>query len=537
MKVALYLRVSTARQAEKDLSIPDQRNQLERWSKDRGWTVVAESEYVEPGASATDDRRPQFQRMMEDATRPDRPFDAVLVHSFSRFFRDSFQFEMHRRTLEKNNVSLISITQAVSEDPSGQMFRQLVAMFDEYQSRETAKHVLRSMKENARLGFWNGSPAPYGYKAVTVEVRADAVKKKLEIDPVEAEIVREIFGLCRAGRGIRLIADHLNRKGLTYRRKGRRWTSGLVHQVLTREAYAGTHYFNRTEAKRGRNKDKAEWVAFETPVIIDPEVFHAVQHMLEARRPTRMAPRVVTGPTLLTGLARCETCGGGMTLRTGKGGRYRYYTCNNRINEGPTSCKGRNIPMQLLDNLVIDNLEARILAPERLEPILKVILDRARNQTTENAAKAKDLRKKLRGTETKIERLYAALADGTVGDTDMFRRSMTQVEAERDETLRMIAALEKHRDVPRHLLTKRNIERFAATARAQLRNENARLRKGYMRQLVSRIEVGDRQIRVSGPESMLAEGVLDSGSDPAAGVPSFVQGWWAHKDSNLGPAD
>jgi site-specific DNA recombinase len=54
MKVALYLRVSTARQAEKDLSIPDQRNQLERWSKDRGWNVVAE--YVEPGASATDDR-------------------------------------------------------------------------------------------------------------------------------------------------------------------------------------------------------------------------------------------------------------------------------------------------------------------------------------------------------------------------------------------------------------------------------------------------------------------------------------------------
>ena len=86
MKVALYLQVSTARQAEKDLSIPDQRNQLERWCKDRGWTVVAE--YVEPGASATDDRRPQFQRMMEDATRPNRPFDAVLVHSFSRFFRN-----------------------------------------------------------------------------------------------------------------------------------------------------------------------------------------------------------------------------------------------------------------------------------------------------------------------------------------------------------------------------------------------------------------------------------------------------------------
>jgi site-specific DNA recombinase len=309
-----------------------------------------------------------------------------------------------------------------------------------------------------------------------------------------------------------------------------------VHQVLTREAYAGTHYFNRTEAKRKRGKEKAEWVAFETPVIIDPEVFHAVQKMLEARRPTRVPPRVVTGPTLLTGLVRCETCGGGMTIRTGKGGRYRYYTCNNRVNEGPTSCKGRNIPMQVLDSIIIDNLEDRILAPERLEPMLKVILDRARNRTSENAAKAKELRKKLRGTEGKIERLFAALAEGTVGDTDMFRRSMALVEAERDEVLHLIAALEKHRDVPRHLLTKRNIERFATAARARLRNENARLRKGYMRQLISRIEVGDRQIRVSGPESALANGVMDSGSGPAAGVPSFVQGWWrTQSQSNPSP--
>ncbi len=134
MRVALYLRVSTARQAEKDLSIPDQRNQLEAWCRDKGWPVVME--YVEPGASATDERRPQFQRMMDDAGRDDRPFDAVLVHSFSRFFRDSFQFELHRRTLEKSGVALISITQAVSQDPSGQMFRQLCSMFDEYQSRE-----------------------------------------------------------------------------------------------------------------------------------------------------------------------------------------------------------------------------------------------------------------------------------------------------------------------------------------------------------------------------------------------------------------
>jgi site-specific DNA recombinase len=180
--------------------------------------------------------------------------------------------------------------------------------------------------------------------------------------------------------------------------------------------------------------------------------------------------------------------------------------------------------MQVLDSLIVDNLEARILAPQRLKTLLRGLLDRARNKTEVNAAKAKELRKKLRETEGKIERLYGALADGTVGDTAMFRRSLNNVKAERDETLRMIAALEKHREVSRHLLTRRNIERFAEAARARLRHESASLRKGNMRPLVSQIDVGGREIRVSGPHSGLAEGVLDSGSDPAAGVPSFCTG-------------
>jgi hypothetical protein len=35
------------------------------------------------------------------------------------------------------------------------MMRQVIALFDEYQSKKNAKHVLRSMKENARHGYWS----------------------------------------------------------------------------------------------------------------------------------------------------------------------------------------------------------------------------------------------------------------------------------------------------------------------------------------------------------------------------------------------
>ena len=59
------------------------------YCKSRGWEIAAE--FVEPGQSATDDRRPEFQRMIDAATTKPPTFDMIVVHSYSRFFRDQFQ--------------------------------------------------------------------------------------------------------------------------------------------------------------------------------------------------------------------------------------------------------------------------------------------------------------------------------------------------------------------------------------------------------------------------------------------------------------
>jgi hypothetical protein len=65
--------------------------------------------------------------------------------------------------------------------------RQVIALFDEYQSRGNAEHVLRAMKENARQGFYNGSRVPLGYALEDVEKRGHRTKKRLAVDLVEAE--------------------------------------------------------------------------------------------------------------------------------------------------------------------------------------------------------------------------------------------------------------------------------------------------------------------------------------------------------------
>ena len=254
LRAALYLRVSTVRQAEHDVSIPDQRRQGEAYCQSRGYQLV--ETYVEAGASATNDRRPEFQKMIEAGTTKPPPFDIVIVHSFSRFFRDHFELEFYVRKLAKNGVKLVSITQEMGDDPMHVMMRQIMALFDEYQSKENAKHVLRALKENARQGFWNGSLPPIGYRVVAAEQRGSKTKKKLEVDPLHADTVRLIYRLFLEGDGtcgplgVKRIVSYLNARRI-FTRDGGRWGVGQVHRILTRPTYVGRHEFN----KRSKTKE------------------------------------------------------------------------------------------------------------------------------------------------------------------------------------------------------------------------------------------------------------------------------------------
>jgi hypothetical protein len=264
------------------------------------------------------------------------------------------------------------VTQETSDDANGELMRRIIAAIDEHHSRENAKHTLRGMQENARQGFWNGAPPPFGYRVVAAGQRGQRVKKILEIEEAEAAVVRRIYAMHLGAEGgplgVKAIAAGLNSEAMTFR--GRQFGISNVHRVLTAETYAGRHWFNRACARSGQAKPRDEWIAMEVPAIIDRDIFERVQESLAARAPDKSPPRTVTSPVLLTGIARCATCGAGMTLRTGKHGRYRYYTCAGQAQRGKAACRGRSVPMGHLDRIVTDALAERVLRPERLEAIL-----------------------------------------------------------------------------------------------------------------------------------------------------------------------
>jgi DNA invertase Pin-like site-specific DNA recombinase len=540
VRAALYLRVSTGRQADSDLSIPDQHRQAKGYCAARGWEIVAD--YVEPGASATDDRRPEFQRMIDAAPVKPTAFDVILVHSFSRFFRDQFQLEFYVRRLAKNGVRLVSITQELGDDPMSNMIRQIMALFDEYQSKENAKHTLRAMKENARQGFWNGALPPIGYRSVeAAEQRGYRTKKTLEIDPIQAETVRLIFRLAREGNGssgpmgVKSIAKHLNESGVRTR-DGGRWGVDAVHKVLTRTTYIGRHRFNTKYWKTRERKAEAEVVEMAVPPIIEAAEFEAVQALLKTRSPAMTAPRVVSGPTLLTGICFCAACGGAMTLRTGKSGRYRYYTCCTKARQGEIGCKGRTVPMEKLDSLVAEHIEERLLQPKRLEEVLSAVLYRRKERAERRTTHIAELRKRASEAEAKLKRLYDAIENGIADVTDpLLKERVTELKSVRDQARADAERAEGALDRAGPSITPRALKTFASQARRRMRTESGGYRRDHLRALAQRIEVDAKEVRIMGSKSVLLRTlVAASGANTAGfGVPSFVPKWRTRHDSNV----
>ena len=85
MKVVLYARVSSEKQAEKDLSIKAQIKELKIYAERKNFDIV--DIFIDEAKSARTANRPDFQKMISIAKQKNPTFEAILVWKLSRFAR------------------------------------------------------------------------------------------------------------------------------------------------------------------------------------------------------------------------------------------------------------------------------------------------------------------------------------------------------------------------------------------------------------------------------------------------------------------
>ncbi len=76
MPAALYARVSSDRQ-DVDLSVAAQLRALRDYAEKNGYLAVRE--YVDEAESGRIADRPQFRTMLDEASKPDAPFQEILI--------------------------------------------------------------------------------------------------------------------------------------------------------------------------------------------------------------------------------------------------------------------------------------------------------------------------------------------------------------------------------------------------------------------------------------------------------------------------
>ena len=422
MKAALYARVSSQGQADRDLSIPAQLKALREYADKKGWPVAAE--YIDEAESARSADRPKFQEMICDAKLKNKAFDIILVWKFSRFARNREDSILYKKLLKKHGVDVISINEPIDNSPSGHLMEAMLEAVDEFYSINLASDAMRGLKENATRGYRNGGSTPYGYKLEKVSVNGTP-KNKLVVEPTEAIIVKRMFEMSLRGIGLKEIARTLNAEGLRTR-IGRPWSITVIYYMLRNEAYIGTNIFNRHNHSDGKYAKNPNEAVIRVPntheAIVSKEMFEGVGAMMKERAPKVMHPRETVSEYLLSGMAYCKHCGAKMIGVPAKSGKFHYYVCQNYLKRGKEVCGHGFVNRQKLEEAVISKLRENVLTTKNIAKLIAVVNE-------EILASKGGIKDEILATELKIvdcnkrlHKLYNALETGLMELADLAPR-------------------------------------------------------------------------------------------------------------------
>ncbi|MCB0082030.1 MAG: recombinase family protein [Caldilineaceae bacterium] len=262
---ALYIRVSTSKQAEEGFSLDAQRERLDAYCVSQGWTVDADLVYVDAGESGKTTDRAAFQAMLKAAEAGQ--VKRIVAIKLDRLARNVRDFLGIVEQLNRLGVDLVLIKESFdTSTPHGKFALTMFAAMAELEAATITERVMTGKAQKASEGGYNGAYCPLGYDYDGEVFTAN----------MHAETVRYIFEQFNAGKAMSKIAAELNEGGNPTARGGK-WYAGTVRYILTNGFYAGLAQWDDTEAKGSH------------PAIIDLETYHTAIRRLKALKPGPMA--------------------------------------------------------------------------------------------------------------------------------------------------------------------------------------------------------------------------------------------------------
>lgn len=239
-----YIRVSTETQERKGYGMDTQREDIEKFAKDKGLELCGI--FTDAGISgalsddANEDALSKRQGLLEMLDTIDEG-DTIIVKNTSRLWRSDNAKALIRREIIKRKAHIASVEQPTydiyTKDPNERLINSIMEALDEYERMAIALKLARGRATKARKGTKPAGITPFGY-------RYTADKKGIEIQEEEAKTVKQAFSMAQTGESLQAIADALTKQGIATRRTtngkpNTAWTRQAVHYMLKNDFYTG----------------------------------------------------------------------------------------------------------------------------------------------------------------------------------------------------------------------------------------------------------------------------------------------------------
>ena len=264
VSTALYIRVSTQKQADEGFGLDAQRSELDKYCNAQGWPVAPEHIYVDAGVSGKSSDRPAFQAMMTAAQAGQ--VQRIVALKLDRIARNLKNLLQTVDELNQAGCALIVIKEKFdTSTPQGVFVMQMLGAVSELERSMIHERVHSGRVENAHQGGYNGARCPLGY-AYSNEV--------FTIIDGQAATVRSVFELFLNGHSINAIAKAMNEAGAPTAAGGK-WYPATVGYILRNGQYAGLSQWDGVEVEGAY------------PPIISQATYEDAQRRLQSLRPGR----------------------------------------------------------------------------------------------------------------------------------------------------------------------------------------------------------------------------------------------------------
>ncbi|MCX5682315.1 MAG: recombinase family protein [Planctomycetota bacterium] len=409
VRCAVYTRKSTEEGLDQDFnSLDAQRESAEAFiasQKNEGWVCLPDK-YDDGGYTGGNMDRPAVKRLLADVEAG--KVDCIVVYKVDRLSRSLLDFSRIIETLDRHNVSFVSVTQQFNTATSmGRLVLNVLLSFAQFEREIIAERTRDKMSAARRKGKWTGGRPMLGYDV-------DPKGGRLLVNEDEATRVRAIFDLYLGQQTLIPTVRELDRRGWTNKRwmtkkgheqGGARFTKSSLFGILTNMIYVGKVNY-RGQVYEG-----------EHPAIVNADTWDRTQVLL--RRNGRSGNNLLRNKcgATLRGLLYCGPCNAAMvhSYTTKQNKLYRYYVCTGAQKHGWDACPTKSVPAAEIERFVVDQIRRVGKDPGLVAETLRETWRQSQESIDALETERRVLERELKRSNAEVRRL-APQAAGS-GDT------------------------------------------------------------------------------------------------------------------------